>query len=87
MTIQDKVKMIISARLHIPVEDIENDLHLIHDLGANSLDIVILMMAIEDEYSLAVDHDSIQNLGTVSSIISLVEKYRALELKSYEIAV
>ena len=46
----EKVKEIISSQLNLPVEKISEDSRLVEDLGADSLDMVELLMAFEDEF-------------------------------------
>jgi len=50
-----KVAEIISEKLNVPIEDIEEDSHLIEDLGADSLDAFDLVMVFEDEFGIKLE--------------------------------
>ena len=48
----EKVQKIISENLNVPLEKVTMDTHLVDDLGADSLDAVELIMALEEEYGI-----------------------------------
>ncbi len=73
MTI-DKVKEIISEQLAIDASTITENSKVIADLGADSLDIVELIMALEDEFGVSVDEDKVQDLVTVGDIVRLIDE-------------
>lgn len=73
MTI-DKVKEIISEQLAIDASTITENSKVIADLGADSLDIVELIMALEDEFGVSVDEDKVQDLVTVGDIVRLINE-------------
>ena len=70
--IETRVKTVLAENLGLKAEDIKNDAHLIDDMGADSLDVVEVVMAIEDEFGITVPDDSAQGLTTVQSIIAFV---------------
>lgn len=69
----EKVNEIISSQLNIPVEKISEDSRLVEDLGADSLDMVELLMAFEDEFSTTISDEIAVNIKTVSDIIKMIE--------------
>lgn len=69
----DKVKEIIAEQLGIDASTITKNSKVIADLGADSLDIVELVMALEDEFGVSVDEDKVQNLVTVGDIVNLID--------------
>ncbi len=69
----DKVKEIIAEQLGIDAGTITKNSKVIADLGADSLDIVELVMALEDEFGVSVDEDKVQNLVTVGDIVDLID--------------
>ncbi len=69
----DKVKEIIAEQLGIDGNTITKNSKVIADLGADSLDIVELIMALEDEFGVTVDEDKVQNLVTVGDIVDLID--------------
>lgn len=70
----EKLQEIIVTELGVDKEDITLEADLNDDLGADSLDAVELIMAIEDEFDLSVSDDVAQNLKTVKQIVDYIEK-------------
>lgn len=69
----DKVKEIIANELNVDAEKITMDTHLVDDLGADSLDAVELIMALEDEFGLEVDDDAAQSMKYVRDLVKYIE--------------
>lgn len=69
----DKVKEIIANELNVDAEKITMDTHLVDDLGADSLDAVELIMALEDEFGLEVDDDAAQSMKYVKDLVKYIE--------------
>ncbi|MDY6367845.1 MAG: acyl carrier protein [Clostridia bacterium] len=74
MATVDKVKEIISKQLNKPVEEITEDKELVKDLGADSLDVVEMLMAFEEEFSVSVSEEDAMNIKTVGDIVNAIEK-------------
>lgn len=74
MTTFDKLKELIAENLGCEMEDIKGDTNLIEDLDADSLDIVELTMAIEEEFSIKIDDEEIAKVKTVDDILKQIEK-------------
>jgi len=70
----DKVKQIIAEHLGIDENTITENSKVIADLGADSLDIVELVMTIEDEFGVTVEEDDLQKIVTVGDIVNLINK-------------
>ncbi len=70
----EKVKAIIAKELGIDANKITLDARLSEDLGADSLDAVELIMAIEDAFNIEVNDEAAQQIHKVSDIVSFVEK-------------
>ena len=70
----EKVKAIIANELNIDESKITLESSLSEDLGADSLDAVELIMALEDEFGVEVNDDDAQGIKTVGDIVALVEK-------------
>ena len=71
--IKEKVKKLIASQLNIPVEKVEDNSKLIEDLGADSLDIVEMLMTLEDEFNVTVSDDEAIKLKTVEDIVKIIE--------------
>jgi acyl carrier protein len=67
--IEQRVKKIIAEQLGVALEDVKNELSLIGDLGADSLDTVELVMALEDEFKLEIPDTESEKITTVQSAI------------------
>lgn len=70
----EKVKSVLAQQFELDPESITMDTNLIDDLGADSLDVVELIMSLEDEFGIAIsDNDAVQ-LYTVGRIVDYLEK-------------
>ncbi len=70
----ETVREILARQLEVRPEDITRDTDIIEDLGADSLDIVELVMTIEEEYDIVITDDSVGNMTTVGQIVDFLEK-------------
>lgn len=70
----DKVKRLIAEHLNKPVEEITEDKEIVKDLGADSLDIVEMLMSLEDEFGVTVSDEDAVNIKTVGDIVKTIEK-------------
>ncbi|MDD4056281.1 MAG: acyl carrier protein [Bacilli bacterium] len=70
----EKVKALIAKELSIDENKINMESKLSEDLGADSLDAVELIMAIEDEFDVQVSDEAAQNIRKVSDIVEYLEK-------------
>ena len=69
----DRVKKIIISQLNVSDEHVYAEASFIDDLGADSLDQVELVMALEEEFEDVIPEDDAEKLQTVGSVISYVE--------------
>lgn len=67
-----KVTAIISEQLDVDIDKITLETSLIDDLEADSLDVVELIMAFEDEFGTKIDEDALENILTVEDIINAI---------------
>lgn len=74
MATVDKVKELISQQLNKPVEEITEDKEVVKDLGADSLDVVEMLMSLEEEFNITVPEEDAVNIKTVGDIIKLIEE-------------
>ncbi|MGD9604927.1 MAG: acyl carrier protein [Bacilli bacterium] len=70
----EKVRKLIAKELNLKEEDIKLESKITEDLGADSLDAVELIMAIEDEFGVQVSDEAAQNIRSVGDIVNLLEK-------------
>ncbi len=71
----DKVKQLIAEQLCISTDDIKDDANIIEDLGADSLDVVELLMSFEDEFKVSIPDDQLENLKTIPQIVKTIDEY------------
>lgn len=64
----EKVKELIAKQLRIKPEDIADDAAILEDLGADSLDVVEMLMTLEDEMNITIPDDAVTGLRTVKDI-------------------
>ena len=70
------VKKIIAEQLCISVDEIKDDANIIDDLGADSLDVVELLMTFEDEFKVSIPDEKLEELKTLPQIVKLIDEYR-----------
>lgn len=74
MAIHPKVKDIIVEQLGVDPDKVKAEASFIDDLGADSLDIVELVMAMEEEFDLEIPDEDAEKLKTVQDVASYLEK-------------
>lgn len=71
--LEQRVKKVVAEQLNINEADIKNESAFIDDLGADSLDTVELVMALEDEFGVEISDDQQEKLRTVQQAIDFIE--------------
>ena len=71
--VYDKVVKLIAENLDIEESAINADSVITDDLGADSLDVVDLCMAFEDEFGVEITDDAVENIRTVGDIVKFIE--------------
>ena len=69
----EKVKAILAEQFDVEEDTITYDTKIADDLGADSLDVVDLLMSIEDEFEIEVHDDEIENSKTVGELVAYIE--------------
>ncbi len=70
----DRVKKIVVEHLGVEADKVTEDASFIDDLGADSLDIVELVMAFEEEFGVEIPDDAAEKIGTVSDAIKFIDE-------------
>ncbi len=73
MSTLEKVKKLIAEQLCISTDDIADDANVVDDLGADSLDVVEMLMTLEDEFGLSIPDDQVDAIKTVPAIVKLID--------------
>ena len=68
----EKVKSILSEQLDIAESDISAESLIAEDLGADSLDVVDLLMSLEDEFEVEIPDEEIENIKTVGDLVNYI---------------
>ncbi len=69
----EKVKAILSEQFDVEEDSITSETLLADDLGADSLDVVDLLMSIEDEFEVEIPDDEVENIKTVGALVEYIE--------------
>lgn len=72
---EDKVKEIIAKELEVDVKQLTNDAKFIEDLGADSLDIVELVMGLEEEFGIDIPDEDADKLKTVGDAMNYLKSH------------
>lgn len=73
-SVADKVKHIIVEQLGVDAEEVKPEASFVDDLGADSLDVVELVMALEEEFGLEISDEDAEKLSNVQQAIDYIDK-------------
>lgn len=74
MTIEEKVKRIIAEQLSVEEAQVKPEASFINDLGADSLDTVELIMALEEEFGIEISDEEAEKIQTVQAAIDFIKE-------------
>lgn len=69
----EKIRNILAEQLDVDVNTVTSDALIADDLGADSLDVVDLLMSIEDEFEIEIPDEEIENIKTVGNLVTYIE--------------
>ena len=75
MSVEDKVRRIIAEKLSVDLEEVVDEASFIDDLGADSLDLVELIMSMEEEFDIDISDEDAEKLVTVKDAIEYTRKF------------
>jgi acyl carrier protein len=73
MSIEDKVKKIIVEKLSVDLEEVVPEASFVDDLGADSLDLVELIMSMEEEFDIEIPDEQAEKLVTVQDVLNYIQ--------------
>lgn len=73
MSVDQKVKEIVVEQLGISSDEVKNESKFVEDLGADSLDLTELIMAMEEEFDVEIDDERAQEILTVQAAIDFIK--------------
>ena len=74
---QDKIRQIIADQLGVKKEEVTDSAKFVDDLGADSLDTVELVMALEEEFGVEIPDEDAEKLATVGDALKYIEEKAA----------
>jgi acyl carrier protein len=74
-SVADRVKKIVVEQLGVKEEEVNNDASFVDDLGADSLDTVELVMALEEEFECEIPDDEAEKITTVQQAVDYIQKH------------
>jgi acyl carrier protein len=75
-SIEDRVKEIICEQLGVGADEVTPQASFIEDLGADSLDLVELVMALEEEYGMEISDEDAEKIRTVQDVLDYINKQK-----------
>lgn len=69
----ETVKNILAEQFDVEADSITMETDILDDLGADSLDVMDLMMTLGDEFDMQVDESEIENITTVGALVNFIE--------------
>ena len=82
MSTFEQVKKIVKEQLGVEEEEIQMSSTFVDDLGADSLDIVELIMAFEEEFNIEIPDEKAEKIKTVEDVVKYIEDAKGNEAKS-----
>jgi acyl carrier protein len=77
MAIFDEVKEVVVEQLNVSPDEVKEDSKFADDLGADSLDVVELVMSLEEKFDIEIPDDEAENIETVADAIKFIENAKA----------
>lgn len=74
-SVEEKIKQIVVDRLGVDVDEVKPEASFVDDLGADSLDVVELVMALEEEFGLEIKDEDAEKIGTVKQAIDYIQSH------------
>jgi len=71
-SLQDRLRQLVSSQLGVDLDEIVTDARILDDLGADSLDVVELVMALEEAFDIVVPDEDIEGMLTIGDVESYV---------------
>lgn len=74
MAVFDDVKAVIVEQLSVNESEVELESRFVDDLGADSLDVVELVMALEEKFEIEIPDEEAEKIATVKDVVDYIEK-------------
>ncbi len=77
MALFDEVKEVIVEQLNVDENEVTPEANFVEDLGADSLDVVEMVMALEEKFGIEIPDSDAENIKTVQDVIDYIEKAKS----------
>jgi acyl carrier protein len=77
MAIFDEVKEVIVEQLNVNADEVKLESNFVEDLGADSLDVVELVMALEEKFEIEIPDSEAEKIATVKDVVDYIEQAKA----------
>ena len=71
----EKVKTILANQFDVDADTITAETNVMEDLGADSLDVVDMLMSLEDEFDVEIPDEEIEKMRTVADVVAYIEEH------------
>ncbi len=73
MALIDDIKEVVVEQLSVNADEVKDDAKFVEDLGADSLDVVELVMALEEKFDIEISDDEAEKIATVADVVAYIE--------------
>ncbi len=77
MALFDEVKEVIVEQLNVSPDEVKPEAKFVEDLGADSLDVVEMIMALEEKFEIEIPDSDAEKIQTVQDVVDYIEKAKA----------
>ena len=71
----DEIVDVFSKKFEVPASELKLTTNIFEDLGADSLDVVDLLMMLEDQYNISIPDEDAQEIKTIGDVVSYIEEH------------
>ena len=75
MSVEEKVKKIIAEKLSVDLDEVVPEASFVDDLGADSLDLVELIMSMEEEFDIDISDEDAEQIATVKDAVAYIDSH------------
>lgn len=73
MALIDDIKEVVVEQLSVSADEVKDDSKFVEDLGADSLDVVELVMALEEKFDIEIPDEEAEKIATVADVVAYIE--------------
>jgi acyl carrier protein len=73
MALIDDIREVVVEQLSVNADEVKNDAKFVEDLGADSLDVVELVMALEEKFDIEIPDDEAEKIQTLNDVVAYIE--------------